>query len=308
VQTGVASTWSSDAWRAAAVAWLDERLEAAGARRTGAVEQPHLRPWATLLRAPTTRGVVWMKAAAPATSFEVPLYGLLARVVPDRVLEPIAADEERGWILLEDGGAPIAEDDDPSGFAAAVVDYGRLQRELMPHVDELLALGVHDMRPRAMPQRFEEALALAPDPSVAALRPQVREWCEQLAASPLPPSLDHNDLHRGNILAGGRFFDWGDSVVAHPFAVLLVPLDVDATVRDPYLEVFTDLAPRRELEGTLELACRVAAIARALTWERALRAARDQGEPVPAAWEQAPLKTLLRLAVANPPNVRVQRP
>jgi hypothetical protein len=27
-------------------------------RRTGEVEQPHLRPWATVLKAPTTRGLV----------------------------------------------------------------------------------------------------------------------------------------------------------------------------------------------------------------------------------------------------------
>ena len=49
--------------------------------------------------------------------------------------------------------------------------------------------------------------------------------------------------------------------------------------RDAYLEVFADLAPRAELVETLELACHVAKIARALTWDRALRAARDQGEP-----------------------------
>ena len=93
--------WSSDAWRQEAVAWLDERLAADGTRRVGEVTQPHLRPWATVLRVPTTRGVVWLKAAGPETAFEVELYGLLERVVPERILvvgcEPqvrMSGDEE----------------------------------------------------------------------------------------------------------------------------------------------------------------------------------------------------------------------
>jgi hypothetical protein len=50
------------------VTWLDERLAASGIRRTGEVSQPHLRPWATALRAPTDRGPVWLKASGPETA------------------------------------------------------------------------------------------------------------------------------------------------------------------------------------------------------------------------------------------------
>lgn len=105
-----------------------------------------------------------------------------------------------------------------------------------------------------------------------------------------------------------RYYDWGDSVVAHPFAAMLVPLGfvrrgLDASVDDPrflrardaYLGVFTDIAPREELADTLELACQVAKVARALTWDRALKAARDQGETVPDDWAAAPAETLASL-------------
>ena len=61
--------------------------------------------------------------------------------------------------------------------------------------------------------------------------------------------------------------------------------------RDAYLEVFTDLAPRQELVETLELASHVAKIARVLTWDRALRAARDPGEPVEDDWLTAPRRS-----------------
>lgn len=74
---------------------MDEQLAGTGIERTGEVEQPRLRPWATLLTAPTTRGPVWLKAASPHTAFEVPLYGLLTRTLPDRVLTPIGADGAR---------------------------------------------------------------------------------------------------------------------------------------------------------------------------------------------------------------------
>ena len=99
------------------------------------------------------------------------------------------------------------------------------------------------------------------------------------------------------MLAGPRYSDWGDAVVAHPFAVMLVPLgvlrrmhgdDALARARDAYLAGFGDPA---ELRETLELACRVAKIARALTWVRAIQA----GENVVPEWAAAPAETLERL-------------
>jgi hypothetical protein len=321
--------WSSPGWLDGAVAWLDDRLAAAGIERTGPVEQPRVRPWATVLRAPTTGGDVWLKAAGPGTAFEVGLYELLARVVPDRVLAPLAVDVDRSWIVLPDGGPPLAErfpdaaraEPLAQGLAAALVHYGRLQLDLAPHVDEMLTAGVPDMRPAVMPQRFAEALDATADPPdatgratherIAAMAPTVTAWCDELAASALPPSLDHNDLHASNVLGDDpatgdvRFYDWGDSVVAHPLATTLVPLgmvrhllgatDDDPAVlrvRDAYLGVFRDAAPGEDLAATLELACHVAKIARALTWDRAVRAALDAGEEVPDEWATAALVTL----------------
>jgi hypothetical protein len=143
------------------VTWLDERLAASGIRRTGAVEQPHLRPWATALRAPTDRGPMWLEAAGPETAYEVALYQLLERVAPERVLTPIATDPGRGWMVLPDGGVTLGERLDELGPVEAMVvlpEYGRLQRDLGPHVDELLRLGLADMRASVMPRRFEEAV------------------------------------------------------------------------------------------------------------------------------------------------------
>ncbi len=322
------TVWSSAAWRDVAVAWLDAQLAGAGLERTGPVEQPHVRPWATALRAPTTGGPVWLKAAGPGTAFEVGLYELLHEVAPAHVLTPLATDVDRGWVVLEDGGTPLGErlggDALVDAMAAVLPQYGQLQRDLAPHAEDLLALGVADMRAEAMPARFEEALATVGayvarrgDPAereryerVVGLGDTVAGWCQRLAAAPGAASLDHNDLHPWNVfMSAGRahFYDWGDSVVAHPFASMLVAIgymqrhvpEVERGdprmlgLRDAYLEAFTDLAPHGELVETLGLACQVGKIARTLIWDRALRAL-DPGD-VPDEWADAPFENLIAL-------------
>ena len=322
--------WSSPAWRQLAVSWLDEQLAVAGVRRTREVEQPHLRPWATVLKAQTTGGTVWFKACGPATAFEVGLYRLIDHVAPEHVLSPIATDLTRGWIVLPDGGLSLGDHLTGAELAhameTAVSSYGHLQRTLAPHVGDLLALGITDMRPASMPGRFEEALQAvgahieasgdATDRTtyerVLGLGETVGTWCDELAAAGGLLSLDHNDLHPWNILttrADGtgraKFYDWGDSVVAHPFASMLVPLgymqhhlgvSLDhprvLRLRDAYLDAFTDLGPHTELVETLQLACRVGKIARALTWDRSLRA---QGYDQAGEFASAPLKCLASL-------------
>jgi hypothetical protein len=305
--TGV-QVWSSPEWREAAREWFDGRLRSAGMERTGAFEPLRVRPWAAVLSAQTTNGVVWFKAAAPRTAFEVALYAIFEEVPFDNVLTPIAVDAERGWMILPDGGTVIGENLTREtlidAMAQALRRYGELQRHLERYVSMLLTLGVEDMRPAVLPHRFDEAAAVVraytgdgtPEQQhdyerVVALREDFRSWCERLAASPLGASLDHDDLHAWNILASHAsprrltLFDWGDSVIAHPFASMLVPLTFmhqqyglapDGSeltrLRDAYLDAFTDIAPHEELVETLELACRAAKAARALTWHRALLA------------------------------------
>jgi len=318
VSQGV-EVWSSAAWRGEATDWLDEQLTAAGTKRIGEVTQPRLRPWGTVLKALTPQGPVWLKAPGPQTVFEVGLYQLLQRVAPDQVLHPLAVDLERGWVLLPDGGATLGDQVDRADLVEAMVkvlpDYGRLQLDLGSHVDSLLALGVADMRAQVMPQRFEEALEVAgrfvgrygddADREVLRrlgdLRSTVAGWCDQLSGATLAPSLDHNDLHPWNIFGDGsgpaRFYDWGDSVVAHPLSSMLVCLgflreqvgmDEQALrrPRDAYLEVF---GPTAGLIEEMELACRVGKVARALTWERAIR---TQTHEEAGAFARAPLETL----------------
>lgn len=243
---------------------------------------------------------------------------------------PLATDVERGWIVLPDGGNHL--DDLVSGHAlveamvTVLPRYAELQRAVSVEVASVLDAGVFDMRADALPQRFEETLELvaayvdrhgtAADRTVCeriiAERDSVTSWFDRLAASPVPPSLDHNDLHPWNVLVRDadaldqpRFYDWGDSVVAHPFASMLLPLHTvqdhlqvaldDALllrVRDAYLEVFGDLGSHAELVDELELACRFGNISRAITWVQVLAMQPGNGD---RSFAGAPFRWLANL-------------
>lgn len=325
--------WSTDAWRAEATAWIDARLGEHGLIRTGDVEQPHLRAWATVLRAPTSDGPVWLKAPGGGTAFEVPLYPLLLDAAPDAVLHPLAIERDRHWLLLPDGGTPLGElvrgADLVDALVRALPEYARLQRRLAAHVDDLIGIGVPDLRPSVIPARFRECLEQAAEhvadrglveeqatlQRLRDLEPTVRAWATELGRSAIPPSLDHNDLHPWNLLCadddvtGARAYDWGDAVVGHPFATLMVALswfgeDVDfrpdspevTRVRDAYLAEFEDLAPRADLLRELELGDRSARIGRALAWVGVLNAT---GERVGGELSEAPLRWLTTLLDAK---------
>jgi phosphotransferase family enzyme len=273
------------------------------------------RPWSTVLRLPTGDGPVWLKATTPDVRAEVRLYRVLAARAPEAVLVPLARDDARGWLLLPDGGPTLRDGPGVAeGVATAMPVYAALQRAVAPARAEVLDAGVPDASPAVLPERFEEALAATGlDDDVARRRALVADWAARLGAAPGADLLtvDHQDLHPGNVLAptaghGPRFYDWGDAVLAHPFASLLVALGGlartlgvapdDAVVRvarAAYLDGFADLAGHDELVRTADLACRAAVVARALTWHRAVGATGPDHR-----FAQAPRRTLA--VVGNP--------
>jgi hypothetical protein len=137
--------------------------------------------------------------------------------------------------------------------------YAELQQGETAHVAEHLAAGVPD-------QRVDVLLAAIPD-RFPGFVPRFEELCAQLT---LPPTVQHDDLHMSNVYArDGRvvILDWGDTVIAHPFASLLNALrtspEAAPTLRDAYLDAWPD-----DRRAEFEAAYAVAAFARILSWER----------------------------------------
>ena len=48
--------WTDVCWLETAHEWIHARVDESGANITGPIEQPHVRPWATVLRVPTEDG------------------------------------------------------------------------------------------------------------------------------------------------------------------------------------------------------------------------------------------------------------
>jgi hypothetical protein len=322
--------WTQTGWLAQASAWIHAELERHGIGVNGAIEQPHLRPWSTVLRAPTTGGDYYFKATSPLLAHEPALTHWLAQRRPDCVAPVLAVDAQRGWMLMPDGGTTLrvvlAADRDIRHWQAALPIYARLQVDLAPQLDQLLALGCLDYRLGGLPARYAallddtEALRIdLPDgltgdeyARLRALAPEFEERCARLAAYAIPETLHHDDFHDGNIFfgsAGFRFFDWGETCAAHPFYTLVVGLRGIAyrfglaedapelqRLRDLYLEPWSGYASRARLLEACALAKQIGSFCRALTWHRVVANLespfREQEQDAVPGWLQIFLETM----------------
>ncbi|MFI1470160.1 aminoglycoside phosphotransferase family protein [Streptomyces wuyuanensis] len=285
--------WEQEAWRGAAVAWVEDTLAAHGLRAAGRWTV-RLRPWSVLLRVPVDgRDAVWFKTNPPASAFESALGAGLARWVPEHVLEPLAVDAGRGWSLLPDGGELFRnvlarEAVDPRTWEEILRQYATMQRALVPRAREMEELGVPSARTAVLPELFDrlvaENTALRSDERrrLEELRPLLVDWCDELAAVGIADTLDHSDLHDAQMFVAGpgrfTFFDWGDAAVSHPFCSLLVPArraverygqDVLPRLRDAYLEPWSGAGhATADLRRAVSLAWRLSALGRACSWGR----------------------------------------
>ena len=312
--------WVQPEWLVCATSWIRARLDERGLTLIGEIEQPHVRWWSTVLRVPTGAGDLYFKANAPPHAFEAALLVILGRLQPGRVPDLVAADPERGWLLMRDGGTCLREElksaADLVRWEELLPTYAELQASLAPRVDELLAAGAPDERLAILPAHFERLLddrdaLLIDQPAgltteeheqLRALRPEFAERCGRLASSGIPETLQHDDFHDGNIFVrDGRylFFDWGDSCVSHPFHTLVVTLRAIAhrfelepggpelvRLRDAYLEPFSQYGSHEELTAAADLAHFTGTAARSLAWHRFVSAREpefraDDGEAVP---------------------------
>ncbi len=286
VDVGQDLIWTDPEWLAETHDWVIESLDRAGLTLMGPIEQPRVRPWATVLRAPGSEGTVWCKGMVPAVAHEPVAISILARVAPDRMPRLLAADRTRRVMLTADGGPRLRDLEgqrrDPKRWMAMLRAYGRLQRLAEGSAAELIGAGVPDRRLAVLPEQVSKLVAELRPEGVDDLVPRVAEACAELAALGIPETIDHSDLHDAQVFAspdGDRFFDWGDASVAHPFLSLTVALRVlastigvaddspavDAAI-DAYLERWSSLAPLAALRRGAALGRVLGGASRALTW------------------------------------------
>ena len=293
--------WADPRITATAHAWLRGAAERAGRRVSGAIEQPHVRPWSTVFRAPTDRGPVYLKLCGPSQAHEPALTVLLAAAAPALVPEVLAVHPHEPWMLLAEGGDKLRDVLTPSErldvWAEVLPRYATLQRSLLGHEDAIRATGTPDHGLARLVADFRVVLdderVLAPSAStlddaarrrLLALLPTIEGEARELAASGIGATIQHDDLHDANVLMkGGRaiVFDWGDASLTHPFLSLGVALEASADragvttdhpsivrLRDAYLEPWEAVLPGPALAHAAAIGARLSTLTRALSWHR----------------------------------------
>jgi hypothetical protein len=296
--------WNLPGWQEEVQAWINLQLARHGLALTGEIQQPHLRPWSTVLTVPAEGGRLYFKATAPYLAYEPALTAFLAELRPDVTPDLLAVEPRRGWLLMRDSGVPlrtfIKAEKSLARWQGILPLYVGLQKEMAPRAAEILALGVLDRRLETLPAQF--ARLIADEPSLLVDQPEgltsadcrrlqasvgeFERMCRELEAFGIPPTLHHDDFHDGNLFLQGErviFTDWGESAVTHPFFTLVVllrgaenSLDLQpeapelAQLRDWYLAQWTDYAPLAALQPVVRLAQQIGLVNRALTWHRVI--------------------------------------
>jgi hypothetical protein len=277
--------WARPGWRARAQAWIEAQV----AGTVGEAEEVKIRPWSAVLRQPTGAGDVYFKANLPALANEPGLTRLLHRISPDHVLDVLADEPGEGWMLQADGGPTMRDrldgTDDLERWERMLAIYADVQVRAAAHAGELLAQSAPDRRLPELRGLFED-LVVRKQEAMLPLAGRVAELAGELDAYGLPATIDHSDLHAGNVLApGDRYvvFDWHEGAVTHPFFSMMVATRWlehnhgvepggadDRRLRDAYLEPWTAYGSRVQLRAALDLALRLGPLTRALGWDRVL--------------------------------------
>lgn len=240
-------------------------------------------------------GRSWFKENPPRSGFEPALVDALSRWSPQDAAPLIAVDVERRWALTHDVGERLdgllKHDPDVRNLHTPLRRYARLQRFLIAHTEDLLLL--------------DSVLTYAPTGAISeevlrhvkSMRPGLRASASELTALGVPATIDHQDLHPGNILGtstDSRPFDWGDSVVGSPFGSLLIILRStpefigverdDPGVRglreiylEPWLE--NEAWSAADLDRAVDLSLRLTPVMRAHTWTRNFPCFRRSAKP-----------------------------
>ena len=262
------------------------------------------RPWGAVLRITTSDRVVYFKADGLGAHHEPLVLAELARAWPGFGPDVLAADASRSWLLMADHGKPMWDVLDMTGQVATLERllplYAEMQASSSPSVTAWIGAGAPDRRVHRLPalldsllagQMASGALPIAEEQrrAIDAVLPDFARVCDELAASPFAETLDHGDLHGGNVLVDGgsfRLVDWGDSCVTHPFSSLFVTYQLALSrfdrahraaaalrLRDAYLEPWIREGSTASLRETFTLAIWAGYVTRALDFVSMLQGA-----------------------------------
>jgi hypothetical protein len=288
--------WYRSGWLTEIDTWIDAVLAVSGRRRSAPTEVVQMWSLSAVLKVASDGQVVYVKASCEHFRAEARITEVVAGWPAGAVPDVIAAEANRGWLMM----ASLPEsldclDDVAEPVAAAAERLALLQlqsvprrRELPDCPDRTLARTWAAFAPLVETSLERDELRPAEIAAVRTALPRLASAVDELDGCGLPSVLTHGDLHRGNVAWDGRnvvLFDWSDSCWSHPILDIYhltahVPDAVRARALDAYQQVWRAAFPDAEIERALELAPTVDLMFQAVSYEGLVRAV----EPM-SRWE-----------------------
>jgi fructosamine-3-kinase len=288
--------WYRSGWLAEIDTWIDAVLAVSGRRRSAPTEVVQMWSLSAVLKVACDGEVVYVKASCEHFRAEARITEVVAGWPAGAVPDVIAAEADRGWLMM----APLPEsvdsaDDAAEPVVAAAERLALLQLQSMPRRRELsycpdrtLAKTLAQFAPLVETSLERDELSPAEIAAMRTTLPRLASVVEELDGCGMPSVLAHGDLHRGNLAWDGRnvvLFDWSDSCWSHPILDVYhltahVPDEVRTPALDAYEQVWRAAFPDAEIERALELAPTVDMMFQAVSYEGLVRAV----EPM-SRWE-----------------------
>ncbi len=265
-----------------------------------------IRTWnlSSIWRLPTAAGNAWLKVAPPFFAHEGALLPLL-----DPALVPPVLGAQPGRVLL--GDVPGVDQYEATGapLLDMVQNLVRLQSGWIGRADELLALGVPDLRPAALlpritavVQRLRGELVDDERRIIDGLVDDLPRRFTDIASCGLPDTLVHGDFHPGNVRGTAHalvILDWGDSGIGQPMIDQLafcrrLPAADRVAVQDTWAAEWQRMIPGSDARRAATLLGPVAALNAAVVYQHFL----DRIEPDERPYHEGDPVAALREAVA----------
>lgn len=282
--------WAELGGVAQSLAWAREALKPSGQCSFNAVQQ---RTWnlSTLWRLESEAAPanpIWLKQVPHFMYHEGRVLRWLNEAVPGAAPLLVAADDRGRSLLAHVPGADL--------YGASVATRHQIlarlhevQRSAAGALDELLALGVPDLRGRNRALDVAQKLSTwsLHYPGLSELLRRFERQLELLEESGLPATLVHSDNHPGNARGGAggvTLLDWGEAFIGHPITDLvglidgLAPADADSLI-EHWCSAWKDVAPRSRPELALDSARFLAAMHGAATYAYFLQQIEETESP-----------------------------
>lgn len=193
--------------------------------------------WSSVSRVLTTSGYIYIKQTPSLLALEPTIIKILHDKLQANVPVIIDVNKKLNIFLMRDAGKAFYhfnQSENRIGLICnAITSYKHIQNKSIPFVNDLIKLGVPDWRIKNLPELYkklidQEEVLLEdgfPENNLNKLSLNLDKCislCKELNEFQIPETLDHCDIHGGNILIDEQsrvitIIDWGETVITHPF-------------------------------------------------------------------------------------------